>query len=230
MLQAVIRGFDVANPAKGKWALPKHPMKPDVKAVNTWPVLPDLEAHPDGMGYVIVKLSTNPVATTSHREEKLDFALLRPWNDEGAAEDYKFHYYLPDGDAVSKGVKRKYHSVDTSSDGYTHTSTEGRKFYRFKRHRAYEYVVPPEVMKEPYREVVLVMHNGDEDADDGEGRQRGAYFSPIFQRNSLRPMRTKDVDEEEASKADIAEVKFRGLLSEENDRIQDAVTTLTDGD
>ncbi|EPS41554.1 hypothetical protein H072_4579 [Dactylellina haptotyla CBS 200.50] len=224
MLQAVIKGFDVANPPAGKtWALPKHPSKSHLRAVNSWPVLPDLDAHPDGLGYVIVKLSTNPVATSNSRDPGLDFALLRPWNDEGAAEDYKFHYYLPDGESVSRAVKRKYEDVDTSNDDYTHTSAEGRKFYRFKRLRAYEYVVPPEVMKDTYREVVLVIRG-----EDGE-KQKGAFFSPIFQRNILRPMRTRDVDEDEAG-ADVVEVKFRDLLPEEDERIQEQVGLLAEGE
>ncbi|KAF3936882.1 hypothetical protein ABW19_dt0205986 [Dactylella cylindrospora] len=225
MLQAIIKGFEVANPTNGqKWAYPRHPSKPNLRPVNSWPVFPDLDAHPDGLGYVIVKLSTNPVAVASERDPSLDFALLRPWNDEGAPEDFKFHYYLPDGESVSSGVKRKYDDVDASNEDYTHESAEGRKFYRFKRHRAYEYVVPPEIMKDTYREVALVM-------DDGEGeRQKGAYFSPIFQRNILRPMRTKDVDDSEANKADIAEVKFRELLPEEHERIQEQVSLLTEGD
>ncbi|KAK6539018.1 hypothetical protein TWF694_010565 [Orbilia ellipsospora] len=227
MLQAVLKGFDVANPPTGKtWALPKHPTKPNLRPVNSWPVLPDLDAHPDGLGYVIVKLSTNPVATSHNRDPGLDFALLRPWNDDGAPEDSKFHYYLPDGDTVSSAVKRKYEEVDTSNEDYTHTSAEGRKFYRFKRLRAYEYVVPPEVMKDTYREVVLVMRG----ASEGGKKSKGAYFSPIFQRNILRPMRTKDVDEDEANKADIAEVKFRDLLPEEDERIQEQVSLLAEGE
>ncbi|KAK6361540.1 hypothetical protein TWF730_005260 [Orbilia blumenaviensis] len=227
MLQAVIKGFDVANPPSGKtWALPKHPTKSHLKAVNSWPVLPDLEAHPDGLGYVIVKLSTNPVAQSNTRDPGLDYALLRPWNDDGAPEDSKFHYYLPDGKTVSGAVKRKYDDVDTSNEDYTHTSAEGRKFYRFKRLRAYEYVVPPEVMKDTYREVVLVMRGGKGNDD----QRKGAFFSPIFQRNILRPMRTKDVDDNEANKADIAEVKFRELLPEEDERIQEQVGLLTEGE
>ncbi|KAK6354943.1 hypothetical protein TWF696_004071 [Orbilia brochopaga] len=230
MLQAVIQGFEVANPPNGKWALPKsHPTKSHLRAVNSWPVLPDLAAHPDGLGYVIVKLSTNPVAVSNTRDPGLDFALLRPWNDEGAPEDSKFHYYLPDGESVSSAVKRKYAEVDTSNDDYTHTSAEGRKYYRFKRLRAYEYVVPPEVMKDTYREVVLVIRRQQGDGE-GEGQQKGAYFSPIFQRNILRPMRTRDVDDSEANKADVAEVKFRDLLPEESDRIQEQVALLTEGE
>ncbi|EWC46858.1 hypothetical protein DRE_03870 [Drechslerella stenobrocha 248] len=233
MLQAVIRGFDVANPPSGKpWALPKHPTKANLRAVDSWPVLPDLAAHPDGLGYVIVKLSTNPVAASTSRDPGLDFALLRPWNDEGAPEDSKFHYYLPDGEGAATAVKRKYDAVDASEADYTHTSVEGRKFYRFKRLRAYEYVVPPEVMKDTYREVALVMRKEDkEGAERGEdGKQKAAYFSPIFQRNILRPMRTRDVDDSEANKADIAEVKFRELLPEESDRIQEQVVLLTEGE
>jgi len=217
ILKELISGFETSNPSDGKsWKLPTHPKKPHLKVVDSYPVLPDLSARPDGAGYVIVKLSTNPVSTTTVKNPGLDYAILVPWNTEGSPEDVKFDYYLPDTPDVAYNVKRKYTEVDPSDDGYTHVSDEGSGYLKYKRARAYEYVSNPQDRPNPYLEVVVTIDDG---GSSEEGKAKGAYFSPIHNRYNLRPMRTKDVDDSQ-ERATVLEVRYRPLTDDEKGRIQ----------
>ena len=200
ILAAVMKGFDTANPhsidpantlaslpdkaaanAERNWKELKHPNKPGVKAVATYPLLPHPEGTSDSRGYMVFKFSSAPTeAEPGHRDTRLDTALLQAFDttpgsdDEDAAADPEAHQlfdlYVPSSTDVAAGVKRKFASP--AEEAQEEFNYQYVRRYEVKNHVTYTGAdtAHPE-------EIALVLHEGK------------AYYYPILTRLTIRPKR-----------------------------------------
>lgn len=236
ILRNVIKGFDVAYPGdayagedtadniqgaditpveRRTWGNPRHPSKPNVTLLDSYPVLPDLDALPSIQSYIILKFDPKSLGEGSRYDPRLDVAILRPQNpdqdgfevkmdayqrDKNHAKpttEYDYDYYLADSADSVAGIKRKFDTADPSSheDEELYTSVDdGQRFFRYDRLRGYETTAQTGDGDNPYADsVAIALHDGE---GSGRGLQKGAYFYPILQRTSLRPKRSRYVEQQ----------------------------------
>lgn len=161
ILRNIVKGFDIAYPAdayKGAdsmesirgaavtdnelraWTHPKHPTKPDLKLLDSYPVLPDLDALMPIGAYMVMKFQTNPLASEDY-DPRLDTAILRPVDDPIRSRDfqrrmqeweaarklggtdkarpmneYDYEYYAPSDPSAVKNIKRKFDVLDPDNE------------------------------------------------------------------------------------------------------------------
>lgn len=164
ILAAVMRGFDIANPetvgagyvakagedksiklAEENWRNLKHPTKRGVKAVETYPVLPDPEALGELNGYLVYKFSADPLGGHAHaavgqgvRDERVDVGVMRirylaeevkaanqssqsQTQTQKTAEregEMTLDFYIPSDPAIPavRSIKRKFCSVEEEEE------------------------------------------------------------------------------------------------------------------
>ena len=235
MIRNIVKGFDIAYPKdayKGEenetsirgaapteadtynWQKPRHPTNPDLKLMDSYPVLPDFDALPTAAAYVVTKFQGNPVASTDTYDERLDSAILKPREDRAAHEKWQakqadwteasgkpapmpeddYDYFLPVEHATTRGIKRKLNPDDPDNDD-PNLYTDDQQSFKYTRLRTYETYQQQADPNHHYDDAVaLALH--DPDTESGGVKQRlskGAYFYPILQRTSLRPKRNVNV-------------------------------------
>lgn len=239
IMRNIIKGFDLAYPKdtyrgednttnlKGAqpnpeetraWSTPVHPTNPKLKLLDSYPVLPDLEAIPTTGFYIVVKLSTNPLISGAKHDERLSNAVLCPvddphmeaqyqqklaeWNPNSAMpepiREYDYDYYIPAEESAVRGIKRKFDVNDPENEDpelYTDDRGDGQRAFKYNRLRTYETQNQHGDPQNLYNDTIaLSLHNPDDvDTDSTSTKhrlQKGAYFYPIVQRTSLRPKRT----------------------------------------
>lgn len=137
-----LRAAEVSSEEKQAWKAPKHPSNSSLQVVDSYPILPDWEATPDGGAYMMYKFSAPPVQDTRVYDERLDVALLRPigqslkdqelfLRQQDAQKDdptlpvplprYHFEFFLPpeatklDKDKL-RGIKRNFTTYDPDNE------------------------------------------------------------------------------------------------------------------
>ncbi|ORY17822.1 Paf1-domain-containing protein [Clohesyomyces aquaticus] len=140
-----MRGAGISPEEKQAWKNPKHPSKPNVHVVDSYPLLPDWDAVPDTGAFMVYKFMAPPVNDSTY-DPRLDVALLRPISQSTKDQDlylqeleahkadptlpapvprYQFEFFLPSissSNAVSthekvRGIKRNFtlHDPDNIS-------------------------------------------------------------------------------------------------------------------
>lgn len=209
---AGLRGEPITEPEKQAWHKPKHPTKSDLKLLDIYPVLPDLEAFPDTSNYMLIKYQTNPSDISTHYDPRLDVALIRmlePTAEESAAhaerkalleatdpsapeplQEHRYDVLILRNASSVEAVKRKFSTtepVDDSTDGYDNVNPESdRHAFSYKRLRQYETYQQQGHLRNEWNDSVGLMLN---DGKDGERLPKGAYIYPIVQKTSIRPKR-----------------------------------------
>jgi RNA polymerase II-associated factor 1 len=161
-----VRGAEISKAEKDAWERPQHPTKPGVTLLDSYPLIPDHEALPEGGSHLILKYQTNPVASTKTYDSRLDYMLLYPleasadkiaelqaaqaaWklnpgNKPEPMEVHDFVACLPDKAGMIPNLKRKYSVYDADNDSpelYSAPASEsniGEPHFKFTRVRAYE--------------------------------------------------------------------------------------------
>ncbi len=215
---ANIRGAAITDAEARAWSNPKHPSNPDLQLLDSYPILPDLDALPSTACFLLAKFITNPVASSKNYDTRLDAAILRQKNDEHAYtrwnqknEEWKqsasfrpqpipeddYEYFLPiEHDAV-KPIKRKLNVNDPENEDeelYTDEGPDGQRVFKYARLRTYETYQQTGDPASFYDDsVALALHDPEEEVGDVPGTkqrlQKAAYFYPIMQRTALRPKR-----------------------------------------
>ncbi|KAM3421592.1 hypothetical protein BST61_g1979 [Cercospora zeina] len=207
-----LRGAQVADAELKAWSHPKHPSYPDLKLLDSYPILPDPDAIPSVGFYMVMKYQSNPSDIREKYDERLDTALMRPVADERAEDEYQeklkewqesnsskpepireydYDYYLPaDVEAVQR-IKRRLDVNDPEKDDdthYTDDNGEGARCFKYRRIRTYETSAQNGDRHNLYNSsLALALH--DADASAHVRLAKGAYFYPIVQRTSLRSKR-----------------------------------------
>lgn len=211
-----LRGAEIKTDEIKAWTNPKHPTKTAVGLLDSYPILPDLDATPDSGSYVVFKFITNPVAVTDSYDERLGLAVLQPVADAVAQADVErrmatwkpesgepqplieldYDYFLPQAEAV-RSLKRKFDVTDPENDDeelYTEESSDGRRVFKYSRLRRYETYTQKGNIDDVWNDSVAVaLHDPTTEVGSVPGAKKrlakGAYIYPVVQRTGLRPKR-----------------------------------------
>ncbi|KAL0931917.1 RNA polymerase ii- paf1 [Colletotrichum truncatum] len=200
----------VSNPSRHR-----HPSKPTVHLVQSYPLLPDHDALPDSGAYVTVKLLTNPVASANKYDRRLLSGLLRPLDRspeeneayQAALEAHErdpvrnpkpanlmdYSFFLPATQTTAENFRAKFDPENPDHDDdslYTHKSQGTDGCFQFSRLRAYETTKETELdHNTKYSEELILAFN-----DEPSGsKQKAAYYYPVIQRTTIRPQRAKNI-------------------------------------
>lgn len=215
---ASIRGAAITEAEAKAWSNPKHPSNPDLELLDSYPVLPDLDALPSTACFLVTKFITNPVASSNTYDTRLDAAILRQKNDEKAYarwnernEEWKqsgstkpqpipeddYEYFLPVENSAVRPIKRKLNVNDPENQDetlYTEDGPENQRVFKYARLRTYEtYQQTGDPANFYDVSVALALHDPETEVGVVPGTeqrlQKGAYYYPIMQRTALRPKR-----------------------------------------
>jgi RNA polymerase II-associated factor 1 len=197
------RGAEVSKGEKDAWERPRHPTKPGVTLLDSYPLIPDLDALPDGGSYLILKYQTNPVASTKTYDSRLDYMLLYPIEPsaekkaelEAAQEAWRldpgnkpepmevadFVAFLPENAGMIPNLKRKYSVYDADNDSpelYTTPASESQfeePHFKFTRVRAYEtYQQTGSHDSRWHDSVAIALHDADHDKQGPNAKHSNA--------------------------------------------------------
>jgi RNA polymerase II-associated factor 1 len=242
-----LKGAQVTQEEKNAWAKPKHPTKSNLTLLDTYPVLPDLEAIPDNGSYMVLKYQNNPCSNVAY-DPRLDVAIVRPIEltaEEAAKheekvmiaamdpsrpvpmQEWRYQSFIPENKDSVDNIKRKFNTEDPehdSEDLYDSVNADGARTFKYKRLRTYE-TSRQEQSSDPWNDTVaMVLH------DDGTGlKPKAAYIYPIISRTSVRASRpitmgmltqhSRTKVEDEAETVDYVELTIRDPTEEERENI-----------
>jgi hypothetical protein len=161
------QGAEISTAEREAWSRPKHPLDANLTVLDSYPVLPDIDALPESGFYLLVKYNANPSTTSNAYDPKLDHLLLQPrdatqdqdakYQAELAAHKadptqpkpnllYDFTAYLPAGDAATilPALKRKFDVFNPARDDpadypdQAPTDVSPGPHFVFRKLRAYE--------------------------------------------------------------------------------------------
>lgn len=184
----ILKGFNIAYPAdayngqdsaeqlraaeataedRQTWNKPKNPRNPNLKLLESYPLLPDWDATPDTGGYMMYKFTAPPINNPldNSYDSRLDVALLRPagqtvqdeemyiQEQEAHKQDptapvpiprYQFELFLPASKDKVRGIKRNFTTYDPEDDSsipfdiVDDDEGQPRKCFKFENIRTYE--------------------------------------------------------------------------------------------
>ncbi|KAG8529990.1 uncharacterized protein KY384_005472 [Bacidia gigantensis] len=210
ILRHVIKGFDIASPRDvytGKddtshlrgaqptpaeieaWKRPRHPTNPELKLLDSYAIKPDADATTDQGAYIVTKFVGNPTNSSSAHDIRMDVGLLNPVERNGDAYDYEF--YLPQEAETARRVKRKFEEGSTDDDDKEEEQRDkdGNPLYKFHHHRTYDVGRQTNSLDQPYKEVVIALHDANQDAR----LDTGAFYYPVGIKMQLKPRRNKNL-------------------------------------
>ena len=215
-----VRGAEVTAEDRAAWDKPRHPSNPELTPIDTYPLLPDPDGLPDTGNYFVIKFLTNPSAASDKYDRRLDLTILRPLEPSLEVQAqretlrqafeadptqpapgppaFDYDFFLPEETCDISAVKGMFDASDPSKHDpsfYDNENDNGRRFFRYKRIRAYETHQQTGSSEDQYGDTVAVALHDPLDvetskSDTGGSRlQKAAYFYPIVQRTSIRPRR-----------------------------------------
>jgi len=183
----ILKGFNIAYPANAyngqdssenmraadstpeerlAWNKPKHPKNPNLKLLDSYPLLPDWDATPDTGSYMVFKFQAPPVNNPSDRsyDPRLDVAIVRPAGQTIEDQEiflqsyeqhkndptvptpiprYQFEYFLPSSREKVPGIKRNFtthdpEDADIDFDIAEDDEGQPRKCFKYENVRTYE--------------------------------------------------------------------------------------------
>lgn len=242
------KSFEAAAAALKDRSRVRHPgNKRNVRLVDAYPLLPDLDAFPDSGAYVTVKFTHNPVPSTSNTSSSYDTRLLsgifkpieRTVEEDAAFEaareaherdperfprpDNKMNYefYLAADAASAAAFRRRFDVDDPERDSGELYPVGSGGCFPFRRVRAYETSKETELDHESKydEELILAFRDGDDDkGGEGEKKQKGLYYYPVMQRSTVRAQRSKN----------IARMTIGGLMQEGEETMIDQLDVTVD--
>jgi RNA polymerase II-associated factor 1 len=184
----ILKGFNIAYPADAyngqdnaenikaaestpeermAWNKPKHPRNPNLKLLDSYPLLPDWDAMPDTGAYMVFKFTAPPINNPldPSYDPRLDVAFLRPagqtiedqekYLEEREAHKsdptvpppiprYQFEFFLPSDKGKVRGIKRNLTTHDPTNDAEIDFDIaedddgQPRKCFKYDNIRTYE--------------------------------------------------------------------------------------------
>ena len=226
ILRSTVKGFDLASPENSytdsdsianiraamptpaetdAWNHPKHPSKPDVTLLDSYPLMPDLNAVTDSGAYMVTKFAGNPTQASESRDIRMDAGILYP--RELAPDIYNYEFFIPANETEIENITRKFDVYDNDCDDselYTYKAPDGSGVFKFDFLRTYESGRGSTQLGQQYREIALALHDPDleqrkastERTERGNGIEqldKGAYYYPILSKVQLKPRRNKNL-------------------------------------
>lgn len=191
----------------------RHPTKRNVKLVDAYPLLPDLDAFPDSGTYVTIKFSNNPTSSSNSYDARMLSGIFLTINQtpaeeeayEAALEAYQrdpqntpkpinpmnYNFYLSDTSANAERFRKRFDTTNPNRDDdsfYTHRRDGVPPHFQLRRVRGYETAWESELHHgTKYDEEVLIGF------DDSSSENKAAYYYPVMQRSTIKPQRTKNI-------------------------------------
>lgn len=206
VLRAVVKGFDIANPddayngpdtkdkVKGSvaspaeleaWKYPRHPANAQLKLIDAYPIMPDLDSLTDSLSYMVAKFTANPTQSTDSRDIRLDAGLLQPldlapdveaeWKAKLAAYEadslhnpnpggppYSYSLFLPADEATANNMLMNLDVDNPEKDDPAlciRKDKNGLGSHRLENIRTYETGRQTGTSAHPFREVALALHD-----------------------------------------------------------------------
>ena len=159
--------------------------------LDSYPLVPDLEAITGDQGFTVFKFTGNPTEMTDRPDPRLESALLRGLEPaEEVIAEYRtkaalhkadpanapepnlpsmdFEFFLPTDDVTAHNMKRKFDVYDSEKDSdslYTSVSQETGEvdIFKFTNARSYETGLQQNHRAFPYQEVALALYDPDLD-------------------------------------------------------------------
>ncbi|KAJ3510057.1 hypothetical protein NLJ89_g4888 [Agrocybe chaxingu] len=199
----------------------RHPNKPNVTAVESYPILPDADIWANQ--YDLFRFSERPGERPVDAEDpRLDCAILRPMKTE---HDSFLAFYLTQDDESAVRFKKTRFAVPP----YEVPENQEETLFHFVRD--YETV---KVEQEVPNEFLLVLYDGDppEGGDaflDGSKklRETGAYYKTIERKMHLKKKRANAYDQYE-DKWEIIRVQHAPMSKEEEEEREEALAEVAD--
>ncbi|TFK39891.1 RNA polymerase II-associated protein [Crucibulum laeve] len=197
----------------------RHPNKPNVTAVESFPVLPDSEIWANQ--YDLFRFSERPGERALDVEDpRLDCAILRPMKTE---HDSFLAYYLTQDDESAEKFKEQRFALQP----YEVSEDQEETIFHFVRD--YETV---KVEQEVPNEFLLVLNDGEsQDLDDVLGdkpaREKGAYYKNIERKMLLKKKRANAYEQYD-DKWEIIRVKHAPMSKEEEEEREEALAEVAD--
>ncbi len=211
------KSFEVAERHLANRLMVKHPSKRNLRLVDAYPMLPDLDAFPDSGAYVTVKFTTNPVGSTNTYDTRLLSGVFKPI-ERSAAEEAAYdaavaayerdpmHNPKPTNmmnydlflarDAESGANFRAKFDVDNpqNDEESLYTAPEANGCFPFPRVRAYETSQETEMDHDNKydNEVILALRDEVPGRTD-DAAQKALYYYPVMQRSTIGNQRTKNI-------------------------------------
>lgn len=208
----------------------KHPTKRNLKLVDSYPMIPDLEAFPDYGGYFTIKFTNNPVPASGVYDKRLLNAVIKPGtlpeevettfklakqaherdpeNNPKPTNPQTYNYFLSDSLETSEKFDERFDTLNPDRDDdelYTSKNSDGHGCFQFRFVRTYETKDEVELDNATkYDEELLIAFNNDEMLD-----QKAVYYSPVMHRVVMRPQRSKTIYRNAGLAEDIEEIPDR---------------------
>jgi RNA polymerase II-associated factor 1 len=200
------------------WKAPKHPSKPNLKPLDFYPVLPDLDALGDTHSFVALKFAANVTDSPDKYDERVDVAMLRPLQVPAAVEEefkakhaaweadpagrlapempLAYELFLPEDVKNVQAVKRKYDVDDPLKNDdslYTSASVEdgANDSFTYQKLRIYETRAQTSSRDYPYHEIAIALHDPSAGASSSGRLQKAAYYYPVSAKQTLKQRRDK---------------------------------------
>ncbi|KAF9929897.1 hypothetical protein BGZ67_006111 [Mortierella alpina] len=195
----------------------KHPSKPGVKAVESFPVFPDFTIW--GNAYTLVTFDVDPEMSndrpvqvqeqgTSKQQtaQRSSNALIKPMHDASDPETW-LSYYLPDMETAKDINQRKRTRSQRAAEGLNpdNDDEEEPKEVSFSHQRDYTYTTIPCAM---LSQLVFTFR------EMPDSKQKAAFYNPMQSKLMLRKKRAKRYDDQDAPITDI-DVTSRRMNSDE---------------
>ena len=238
ILRSVIKGFDLANPEsaytgpdtatqirglastpaeRAAWDTPTHPSKPDVTVLDSYPLLPDLDACTPVVTYGLVRIGGNPTAQTDGPDRTLQTSLLHALDPTPAdATEWEARRTRHAADPVNnrkpppepphdyalftpRDLETAEH-YSTAADAYNSAARDSQAdgdngpSFRFRNVRRYGVSNLVDCGDFPYQECALALYDVAPEAD--AGRQVGAYYYPVGYRMGMKPKAASEREKE----------------------------------
>ncbi|KAH8653426.1 RNA polymerase II-associated [Xylariales sp. PMI_506] len=209
------QGFTIAEQNLKDRSRVRHPTKRNVRLLDAYPLLPDLEAFPDSGAYVTIKFLTNPIGQQNTYDSRLlngifkpierteaEEATIRaaqeayerdPQNNPKPSDSMHYDFYLNDNESSAKKFRQRFDVDNPNRDDdslYTNKRDSTEPCFQFNRLRAYETAHESELdHRTKYDEELILAFNEDETSI----HQKAVYYYPVMQRSQIRPQRTKNI-------------------------------------
>ncbi|KAG8870610.1 hypothetical protein FRB97_009583 [Tulasnella sp. 331] len=194
-----------------------HPMKPEITAVESYEFLPDSALWANT--YDVFRFAERPGERSQEATDpRLDCGILRPQESDG---EHFLSYYVTktDEDAVEYKERRRLNNPILEDDKQT------TAFYWT---RDYE---TSKVEQDVANEFLLVLDNAYADINSNPTSahdSRGAYYSIIQRKITLRKKRAQKGDVPIQDKIDILQIAHQAFTAEDEAERLDAVTVIND--
>ncbi|KAF7770363.1 hypothetical protein Agabi119p4_6337 [Agaricus bisporus var. burnettii] len=204
----------------------KHPNKPDITAVDSYPILPDADIWPNQ--YDLFRFSERPGdRAVDVEDERLDCAILRPMKTE---HDSFLAYYLTHDDESALRLK------ETRAGVGPYEVPENQEPTWFQFVRDYETI---KVEQNIDNELLLVLWDGEEPESFEDlmsrvdkqppRRGKGAYYKNIERKMLLKKKRANQYEQYD-DKWEVIRMTHAPISEEEETERQDYLAEVSDPD